>query len=122
MTFQSLFDEAMAGAPRFGHREHVHLTWLAVREHGTHQATAIVDDGIRAAGGDKYHATITRAWVELVGYHVAEEVQPDFDAFLRTNPALLDKTLLTRFYHPETLAAPAAKAAWVAPDKKAFPA
>ena len=31
MTFDVLLDQVLSDAPRFGHREHVHLTWLAVR-------------------------------------------------------------------------------------------
>ena len=30
-TFDELFAEVTASGGRFGHREHVHLTWLAVR-------------------------------------------------------------------------------------------
>jgi len=54
-VFGALMAEAMAGAPRFGHREHVHLTWLAVRRCGVPEAVRLVSDGIqrtaRYAGG-----------------------------------------------------------------------
>ena len=119
MTFDQLFARALAGAPRFGHREHVRLAWLAVRAHGVAAATDLVGDGLRRAGGAKYHATITRAWVELVGVHAAGD--PDFDVFLRSNPALLDEHLLDRFYHPATLASAAARQSWIEPDKEPFP-
>ena len=33
-SFEELMAEVMASAGRFGHREHVHLTWLAVRQSG----------------------------------------------------------------------------------------
>ncbi|MCX4627596.1 hypothetical protein [Streptomyces sp. NBC_01443] len=33
-AFDTLMAEVMASAERFGHREHVHLTWLAVRRCG----------------------------------------------------------------------------------------
>ncbi|MFG1924616.1 hypothetical protein [Cryptosporangium sp. NPDC048952] len=111
MSFSSLMDEVMADAPRFGHREHVHLTWLAVRSHGVPGATDLISEGIRRVGGAKYHATVTRAWVELVG--------SDFDTFIRGNPALLDKDLLLRYYSPEVLAS--GRDGWVAPDKAPLP-
>jgi hypothetical protein len=74
--FDGLMEEAMRGAERFGHREHLRLTWLAVRRYGVGGAVGVVSDGIRqtaryAGAPQKYHATVSRAWVELVGYHVA---------------------------------------------------
>ncbi|GAA0923034.1 hypothetical protein GCM10009557_91940 [Virgisporangium ochraceum] len=126
MSFDALMEEVMATADRFGHRQHVHLTWLAVRRYGTAAAVALVSDGIRstaryAGAPQKYHATVSRAWVELVGHHVATGPDQPFDAFVRTNPALLDKRLLTRFYRSSTLATPAAKAGWVEPDLAPLP-
>lgn len=126
MTFDDLLAEVMATADRFGHREHIHLTWLAVRRHGTAAAVTLVSDGIRrtaryAGAPRKYHATVSRAWVELVGFHVATEPDRAFDTFLDNNPALLDKRLLTRFYRPSTLATDAARTGWVTPDVVPLP-
>jgi hypothetical protein len=58
-----------------------------------------VSEGIQrtaryAGAPQKYHATVSRAWVELVGYHVDEHPDGDFDAFVEQNSALLDKRLL----------------------------
>ena len=118
--------EVMDDAERFGHREHVRLTWLAVRRYGTDAAIDIVSAGIRtlatAAGRpQKYNATVSRAWVELVAHHVAELHEADFDTYLDHNPALLDKRLLTRFYTSRTLAAAPARSGWVEPDLAPFP-
>jgi hypothetical protein len=65
-----LMADVMATAERFGHREHVHLTWLAVRLLGVPDAIPLVSEGIQrtaryAGAPQKYHATISRAWVEL---------------------------------------------------------
>lgn len=125
-TFEMLMAEVMATAERFGHREHVHLTWLAVRRHGVPAAVGLVSTGIQrtaryAGAPQKYHATVSRAWVELVGHHAAERCEDDFAAFADHHPALLDKRLLTRFYRPGTLADPHAKTGWVAPDLAPFP-
>ena len=118
--------EVMATAGRFGHREHIHLTWLAVRQAGVPAAIGLVSDGIRrttryAGAPQKYHATVSRAWVELVGHHAAESSARDFTSFAEQNGALLDKRLLTRFYRPATLAAPEARSGWVEPDRTPFP-
>jgi hypothetical protein len=124
--FKELMEEVMATADRFGHREHVHLTWLAVRRFGTPAAVGLVSGGIQAIAREhgapqKYNATVTRAWVELVGHHAAAANAPDFDTFAEQHPALLDKRLLTRFYRPATLASSAARAAWTEPDLAPFP-
>jgi hypothetical protein len=124
-AFDQLMAEVMATAERFGHREHVHLTWLAVRKYGVSEAIGLVGSGIQrtaryAGAPQKYHATVSRAWVELVGHHAASH-SDDFDAFAAANPALLDKRLLTRFYRPATLAGRQARTGWVEPDLAAFP-
>src|SRR5215472_9748400 len=62
---------------------------------------------LTAHAPQKYHATITRAWTEIVGHHVtADPSVTDFEVFAEQNPALLDKRLLTRHYTAATLAAP----------------
>ncbi|MET9409263.1 hypothetical protein ABZX90_26405 [Streptomyces sp. NPDC002935] len=115
--FAELMGEAMAAAERFGHRQHVHLTWLAVRRYGTAEAVDLVSDGIRgtaryAGAPQKYDATVSRAWVELVGHHADQSGAADFGSFVNRHPALLDKTLLTRFYRPATLASAEARTSW----------
>jgi hypothetical protein len=125
--FQDLMAEVMANTERFGHREHIHLAWLAVRRHGVPDAIRLVSDGIQqtaryAGAPQKYHETVSRAWVELVGHHTEEDRHlTDFGRFAEHNPALLDKRLIARFYHPATLASPQARTGWLPPDRAAFP-
>ncbi|MFH8474709.1 hypothetical protein [Streptomyces sp. NPDC018000] len=125
-VFDELMAKATASAGAFGHREHVHLTWLAVGRVGMPAAIALVSDGIQrtaryAGAPQKYHVTVSRAWVELVAYHAAAHEQPDFAAFAERHPALLDKRLLTRFYRSATLADAQARTSWVEPDLAPFP-
>jgi hypothetical protein len=118
--------EVMTSADTFGHRQHVHLTWLAVHHAGMPAAVSLVSEGIRrtaryAGAPQKYHVTVSRAWVELVAHHLAEDPAPDFTTFARRNPELLDKRLLTRFYRSTTLAGSRARTGWVEPDLAPFP-
>jgi hypothetical protein len=111
----------------FRHRQHVHLAFLAVRRHGMPEAVDQMCGWIRQIAAyerapQKYHHTVSRAWVELVAYHVAEA--PDcasFDDFARRNPGLLDKRLLRGHYRSATLAGGPAREGWVAPDLAPFP-
>lgn len=124
--FDELMHEVTAGSGRFGHRQHVQLTWLAVRRYGTPATIDLVGDGLRrlthhAGVPQKYNATVSRAWVELIGHHTVEDRELDFDEFIDHNGALLDKRLLTRFYRSRTLAGAEARAGWVEPDLAPFP-
>ena len=124
--FEELMAAVMATADRFGHRQHIHLTWLAVRCCGTAAAVRVVSDGIQrtaryAGAPQKYNATVSRAWVELVGHHADHSSAADFGVFADQHSALLDKRLLTRFYHSTTLASDAARTGWVEPDVAPFP-
>jgi hypothetical protein len=126
MTFDQLFAQITAAAGRFGHRQHVELTWRAVRQCGMPDAIDLICQGIQrtaryAGAPQKYHVTISRAWVELVAHHVAHDGSDDFEAFATRNPLLLDKRLLTRFYRSTTLADLRARTSWVEPDLAPFP-
>ena len=113
-----------SGPGAFRHRQHVHLAFIAIRRYGPERAAEQVGSWIRcltAHAPQKYHATITRAWTEIVAHHVAADGSvTDFDAFAERYPALLDKRLLTRHYTSAALASPQARADWVEPDLAAF--
>jgi hypothetical protein len=103
---------------RFGHREHVHLAFIATKRG---DAAGLLRDWLRqiaASHGapDRYHETITTAWARIVAHHVsADPATTDFDSFAVRYPALLDKSLLTRHYSQAVLASPTARANWIAP-------
>ena len=111
----------------FRHRQHINLAFLAVRRYGMPEATARICDWIQRIAAyerapQKYHHTVSRAWVELVAHHVASDPEcADFEVFARRNPALLDKRLLRRHYRSSTLAAGPARRGWVDPDLLPFP-
>ena len=111
----------------FRHREHIHLAYLAVQRHGSDRAAEVVSGWIRQLAAyqrapQKFNATVTRAWTEIVAHHMAAAPPaPDFASFADRYPALLDKRLLTRHYTARTLASPAARTSWAEPDLLPFP-
>ena len=111
----------------FRHREHIHLAYLAVQRHGADRAAGVVSGWIRHLAAyqrapQKFNATVTRAWTEIVAHHVAAAPPPaDFASFADRYPALLDKRLLTKHYTARTLASPAARKGWAEPDLLPFP-
>jgi hypothetical protein len=112
---------------QFRHRQHINLAFLAVRRYGMPEATGKICTWIRQIAAyerapQKYHYTVSRAWVELVAHHLAEDTEcADFDAFAARHPALLDKRLLSQHYRSATLAAVPARHGWVEPDLRPLP-
>ncbi len=111
----------------FRHRDHLRLTWLAMRRHGVAAAEEVVTTGIRRfaqhnSHGPLYHDTMTRFWVRLVGHAVSARPEiVDFDEFLATFPLLLDKNTPLRHWSSEAMFAPEARAAWQDPNLVALP-
>ncbi len=114
------------GGP-FRHRQHINLAFLAVQRYGMPEAISKICSWIRHIAAyerapQKYHHTVSRAWVEIVAHHV--ESDPDcagFDAFAVRHPALLNKRLLSRHYRSVILASEPARRGWVEPDLLPFP-
>jgi len=111
----------------FRHREHIHLAYLAVQRHGADRAAGVVSGWIRHLAAyqrvpQKFNATVTRAWTEIVAHHMAAAPPgTDFASFADRYPALLDKRLLARHYTARTLASPSARTGWAEPDLAPFP-
>ena len=112
---------------QFRHRQHINLAFVAVRRYGMPAAVGKICTWIRhitayERAPQKYHHTVSRAWVEIVAHHVGADPDcADFDLFARRNPVLLDKRLLSRHYRSATLASGPARAGWVEPDLQPFP-
>ena len=104
----------------FHHRDHLRVTFLYLRQFGEREtkerlAAAILRYAAARNASEKYHQTITLAWIRLVA--AASKTMQDFDAMLAAHPDLLDKNLLERYYSPELLKSPEARARWVEPDR-----
>lgn len=93
----------------FPHEHHVRVAWGLVQRYPREEAferlaAGIRDMAARAGKPDAYHATITRAWFDLIAG--AESL----DRF----PELFDKALLSRYYSPGRLSA--GRDSWLDPD------
>jgi hypothetical protein len=123
----AILPEVTGPSGQFRHRQHIHLAFLAVRRYGMPEATTRICEWIQRIAAyerapQKYHHTVSRAWVEIVAHHVDDDPDcTDFGTFAARHPALLDKRLLTRHYRSSTLAAAPARRDWVEPDLLPFP-
>jgi hypothetical protein len=116
----------LEGRGGFSHREHLELAWSYLRLYSIEQAAEVMAAAIRHVARrhgaeDKYHETITRAWLHFVAAHIQRWGADSFEEFLALNPKLLDSTLITEFYSRELLFSERARASWTAPDLRRLP-
>lgn len=109
----------------FHHRDHIRLAWIYVHRYGEAEASERIAASIRRFAAhhgknDKYHETMTIAWMRLVA-DAARSSTGDFDEFAQHFPALLDKSALGAFYSDAVLQSDAARNEFIAPDLKPLP-
>jgi hypothetical protein len=106
----------------FPHADHVRMTILYLTRYGRDAALERVASGILRfatlkGAPEKFHVTVTRAWVELI--EAARRTHPDARdaaALVAACPLLLDKHALLRYYSRERLESPTARTEWIPPD------
>jgi hypothetical protein len=75
----------------------------------------------RHGAEDKYHETITRAWLRFVAVHMQRWGAENFEAFIERNSGLLDRKLHEHFYSRELILSAPAREVWVDPDLRQLP-
>jgi hypothetical protein len=125
--FLRLFHEGSIPSDEFRHRGHLRLAWLVLSRHSRIEAESIVAREIQrfaVANGvtNRYHDTLTRFWVRLVG-HVMEDAPEakSIEELLGRSPFLLDKSLPYRHWRGEIFNSDRARAGWVEPDVATLP-
>ncbi len=126
-AFVEGFESCQLPAAQFHHADHIRLAWIYLGRMSEEEATARIEHVIRrfaAHNGvsEKYHHTITLAWMRLVAAarRAATETH-DFEAFAKRNPQLLEMKSLNLYFTAERLAGRDAKAGWVEPDLRKLP-
>jgi hypothetical protein len=122
-----VLQEILRSRGGFGHREHLELAWSYLRLYSIDEANEAMVAAIRHVARlhgaeDKYHETITRAWLHLVAVHGQRWSADSFETFMDLNPDLLNSKLLQHFYSRELILSEPARAAWTAPDLRPLPA
>ncbi len=125
--FLHLFHEGSLPSEEFRHRDHLRLAWLVLSRHQKDEAENIVAREIKrfaiASGAPgRYHDTLTRFWVRLVGHVMENETEAgNIDDLLARFPFLLEKSLPYRHWRAETFNLDRARAGWVEPDLVPMP-
>jgi hypothetical protein len=113
--FVRAFERCELSPDLFHHRDHIRLARIYVELEGAAKATERFKSSLRKFAAhigksEKYHETITVAWMRLVASATDGDVEK-----------LMDKAYLERFYSPELLATDAARAGFVEPDREKLP-
>lgn len=130
MTDETFVEEIEACRLRnedFHHIDHVRLAWiylgvLSEPEAGERMAGALRKFSAHAGRANRYHRTITIAWVRLVAAaRAATPTANSFPDFIAAHPHLADQKALLRHYSQTRLDSPEARADFVAPDVQPLP-
>ena len=125
LDFVAAFEDCTLRAEHFHHADHVRLAWLYLTWHGYESAEQRFRDGlIRLARhfgvADKFHVTMTVAWLRAVQARIAPGGEISFDGWIAGHPELLDRDLLLTYYSKDRLVSTEARAGWLEPDRKAL--
>lgn len=115
------FEAGALDSRSFTHAEHLRMGFELARrapftEAADRFARALKQMATAAGAPQKYHETITVAFMALIAERVRAGAQgADWTAFAAANPDLFDRRVLTRWYDPAQLNSPAARQAFVLP-------
>jgi hypothetical protein len=113
--FLAALEACTLPASAFRHADHLRAAYLYLRVGSFADAVARMTTALRryaASQGkpERYHETITVAYLALVNQHLQERGDAGgWEGFLRDNPDLFDKRLLLHYYRPETLSSARAR-------------
>jgi hypothetical protein len=106
---------------QFGHAAHVRAAYLYLRESDfvetlDRMRRAIRNYATHHGKPERYHETITVAYVALIQQHICERGPSDgWESFARYNSELLDANLLTQFYSREQIESAMARKIFLLP-------
>jgi len=125
MTDAQLLEQFERGTLEpFHHADHLHVAFAYLNQYPPEEALARFCSGLKhfaALHGkaNRYHETVTWAYVCLIRQRMAETEPQTWEAFAQANPDLLvwKDGILGRYYREETLASERAQKIFVFPDK-----
>ncbi len=122
-TRLSQFQDGTQDPATFGHADHIGVAYEILSGHEFFEALHIYATGIRAMAAkanlpDKFNATITLAFLSLIGERMASRDHDGPEDFVERNPDFMDKALLTPWYSPTRIQSPLARRIALLPDAR----
>ena len=115
------FVRGQLDAADFPHREHVRMAFEMLRRHDFAETAWLYSRALRLMTArvgkpEAFNQTTTIAFLSLIAERMERGGAPDFAAFVRAHPEMLDKRALSRWYRPEQLATEIARRTFVLPE------
>ena len=114
------FETFEVEAADFSHRDHVQVAFEMLKKYSFLEASAKYSNGINiiatnAGVPERFHVTITLAFLSLIAQRVDGSEQDEFEAFLSQNEDLLNKDVLSQWYSKEDLSSDFARTHFLLP-------
>ncbi|PHS28413.1 MAG: hypothetical protein COA84_01115 [Robiginitomaculum sp.] len=118
--FLHAFETTDLSEADFNHAAHVRAGFLLIHRHGFSRALAHYCEALRALTEhfgvpEKYHETITIAYLALINEQISHDPGGNWTAFCKAHPDVFSKEALAVFYTPAQLATPQARATFILP-------
>ncbi len=127
-AFLAAFLDCTLPAASFDHCAHLRIAWLMLRRCQLDDAIGRTCRGIARlaahfGAADKFHHTVTEAFVRLIHARLDRSGTASWAGFLQDNPdfSVDARGLLSRYYSPERLALPDARFRFLDPDRLPLP-
>jgi hypothetical protein len=126
-AFRAAFEACAVQPAAFNHEAHLRLAYVYLVEYGTSKAHERMRQSLLSfleAHGvppEKYHETLTRAWVLAVSHFMDKAPSSSFAEFAANSQPLLNSKAMLTHYTPEKLFSPEARTSYVEPDLEAIP-
>ena len=116
------FEQLEIDAPNFRHRDHIEVAYDMLNKYDFVEACTRYTSTIRAMTEkvgvpEKFNTTITFAFMSLIAERKGLSGPDGLASFLASNPDLLDKDVLKRWYSEERLTSATARGQFLLPDR-----
>jgi hypothetical protein len=126
--FRRDFEMCRIAPAEFDHRAHLRLAYTYLAERDVDAATDLMRVALlnflqhHDIPASKYHETMTRAWIMAVRHFMEiSPAAPSADAFIDSNPVMLDSRIMMTHYSAELLFSEEARTRFVKPDLDPIP-
>jgi hypothetical protein len=125
--FRAAFESCTVAPAEFNHEAHLRLAYVYLVENDLASAQRKMRGALLsflAAHGippEKFHETLTRAWVLAVRHFMSRSPSLCFSDFAAKSQPLLDSKVMLTHYSASVLFSPSARATYIEPDLEAIP-
>ena len=127
--FKNSVEDCSISVANFDHRAHLRLAYIYLVNNNTEDSNQLVRQALCAllrhnniAPSDKYHETLTAAWLLAVNHFMnITPTTQSADQFIDKNPKMLDSKIMLTHYSEALLFSDEAKNKFVEPDIDPIP-